>query len=134
MLHNSFFFIGSRAALAPAIGTSILSNWFYSRQQKSLSVLSEGIDMQNLTAASQFTSSVKTAMAQGWSIEDAQRLGISPIYQQVQIQAVTVSIKNIAGWMLIIGIILLIGIVLYFLQFKPVRLIKVGGDMTGHDF
>lgn len=33
--------------------------------------------------------------------------------------------------MLILGIFLLICIVLYFLQFKPVRLMKMGNDMSG---
>ncbi|GHT58193.1 hypothetical protein AGMMS50239_02260 [Bacteroidia bacterium] len=66
-----------------------------------------------------------------YGLEEARQIATNSLYQQVQIQAVTVSIKNIAGWMLIIGIILLIGIVLYFLQFKPVRLMKVGKDMSG---
>jgi hypothetical protein len=42
----------------------------------------------------------------------------------------TVSIKHIAGYMLIFELIFLVGIVLYFLQFNPVRLIGVGDDMA----
>jgi len=49
----------------------------------------------------------------------------------VQIQSVIVSIKTISGWMLILGIILLIGILLYFFQYKPVKLIAIGKDMVG---
>ena len=87
--------------------------------------------MQNTLAGNQFTASVNTALSQGWSLEDAQRIATNVLYQKIQIQAVTVSIKTIAGWMLILGIFLLVCIVLYFLQFKPVRLMKMGNDMSG---
>lgn len=131
LIYNAFFLISSRSALAPAVGASILTNWLYRLQQKNVSILSEGVNMQNPIANSQFTSSVNSALAEGWSLEDAQRIATNLLYQKIQIQAVTISIKTIAGWMLIFGIILLIGIVLYFLQFKPVRLMKMGGDMSG---
>lgn len=131
IIYNAFFLISARSAIAPAIGASILSNWLYRLQQKNITVLSEGVDMQNALASSQFSSSIKTALSQGWSIEEAQQIATNAIYQKMQIQAITVSIKTIAGWMLIGGIILLIGIILYFLQFKPVRLMKMGSDMSG---
>lgn len=131
LVYNAFFMISARSALAPALGASILSNWLYHRQQYNLSVLSEGLGRQNPLAMNLYNSSFKSALAQGWGMEDAQRIAVNTLYQKVQIQALTVSIKEILGWMLIIGIILLVCILLYFFQFKPVRLIKVGGDMTG---
>lgn len=131
LIYNAFFLITARSALAPAIGASVLTNWLYRLQQKNTSILSEGVDMQNPLANSQFTSSVNTALSQGWSLEDAQRIATNLLYQKIQIQAVTISIKTIAGWMLMLGILLLIGIVLYFLQFKPVKLMKMGNDMSG---
>ncbi|MDH6307804.1 hypothetical protein M2451_000253 [Dysgonomonas sp. PFB1-18] len=131
LIYNAFFLITARSALAPAIGASVLTNWLYRLQQKNTSILSEGVDMQNPLANSQFTSSVNSALSQGWSLEDAQRIATNLLYQKIQVQAVTISIKTIAGWMLILGILLLIGIVLYFLQFKPVRLMKMGNDMSG---
>ncbi|WP_051697666.1 transporter [Prevotella sp. 10(H)] len=131
LIYNGFFLISTRSALAPAVGASILTNWLYRLQQQNVSVLSEGVDMQNTLANSQFTSSVNTALSQGWSLEEAQKIATNLLYQKIQIQAVTVSIKTIAGWMLILGIILLVGIILYFLQFKPVRLMKMGSDMSG---
>ncbi len=131
LIYNAFFLITARSALAPAVGASVLTNWLYRLQQKNTSILSEGVDMQNSLANSQFTSSVNTALAQGWSLEDAQRIATNLLYQKIQIQAVTISIKTIAGWMLMLGILLLIGIVLYFLQFKPVKLMKMGNDMSG---
>jgi MFS family permease len=131
MMFYSFFLIGSRSALAPAVGASVLTNWLYVLQQKNTLVLSQNVDMQNPVASSQFTSSLNGALSQGWGMEDAERIATNMLYQKVQIQAVTVSIKTISGWMLLSGIALLILIILYFFRFKPVKLIKMGSDMTG---
>jgi len=129
--YNGFFIVSARSALAPAVGASILTNWLNVLQQKNITLLSAGIDTQNVTAMSQFSASVKAALAQGRSIEEAQQLATSVLYRQVQIQAYIVSIKTIAGWMLIFGIVLLIGIMLYFFRFVPVRLTRIGKDMVG---
>lgn len=131
MVYNAFFMISARSALAPALGASILNNWLYRRQQYNQSILSESINLQNPLALSQYKASLNSALAQGWSIEDAQRIATNALFQKVQIQALTVSIKEMLGWMLIIGIILLISILLYFFQFKPVKLMKMGNDMAG---
>ena len=129
--YNGFFIVSARSALAPAVGASILTNWLNVLQQKNIMLLSAGIDTQNVTAMSQLAASVKAALAQGRSMEEAQQLAINALYNQVQLQAAIVSIKTIAGWMLIFGIILLIGILLYFFQYSPVKLIKIGKDMMG---
>ena len=129
--YNGFFIVASRSALAPAVASSILSNWLNVLQQKNITLLSAGVDTQNITAMNQFAASLKSALAQGWGIENAQQLATNTLYRQVQIQAAMISIKTIAGWMLIFGIILLIGILLYFFQYTPVKLIKMGKDMMG---
>ena len=129
--YNGFYIVSARSALGPAVGASILTNWLYVLQQKNLMLLSANIDTQNVMAMSQFAASTKAALTQGRSIEEAHQLAINALYRQVQIQSAIVSIKTIAGWMLIFGIVLLIGILLYFFQFKPVRLIKMGTDMIG---
>ncbi|WP_165020620.1 MFS transporter [Dysgonomonas sp. ZJ279] len=131
LIYNAFFMISARSALAPAIGSSILSNWLYRLTQQNVNVLSQNLDTQNPMAVSQFNTSVNSALSQGWSIEDAHKIATNALYLKVQIQATTVSIKNILGWMLIFGIILLIIILLYFFQFKPVRLMRMGNDMSG---
>ena len=131
LIYNAFFIITCRSALAPAIGSSIITNWLYYSQQRNMQILSEDINIQNYLATDQFRSSLQNALSQGWSIEDANKIATNLLYQKVQIQAVTVSIKAIAGYMLILGLILLVIILLYFFQFKPVRLIKMGNDMSG---
>lgn len=130
LIFNVFFIISARSALAPAVGYSILTNWLYRLQQKNTMILSQTVDAQNPLALSQFKNSVKSSLAQGWSIEQAQQIATHALYTKVQIQATMVSIKTILGWMLIIGLVLLVFIILYFFQFKPVRLMKVGSDMT----
>lgn len=134
LIYNGFFIISARSALAPAVGASVLTNWLNLLQQKNITILSVGIDTQNPIAMSQFASSTKTALTQGWSIENAQQLATNKLYQQIQIQAAAVSIKTIAGWMLIFGIILLIGILLYFFRFKPVKWIKMGTNLVGTEY
>jgi hypothetical protein len=129
--YNGFFIVSTRSALAPAVGASILYNWLNVLQVKNATILSANIDAQNLTAMNQFAASSKAALSQGLSIENAHQLATNALYHQVQIQASIVSIKTIAGWMLMFGIILLIGILLYFFQFKPVRLITMDKDMMG---
>lgn len=130
LLNNSFFMIAGRSALAPALGSSILTNWLYRLQQQKTTYLSESIDYLNLTADSRYIQSYKNALSTGLSIEDAQKVAINTLYSNVQIQAVTISIKEILGYMLMFGIIILIIILLYFFKYRPVKLMKIGRDMT----
>ena len=131
MIYNGFYLIASRSAIAPTVSASIITNWLYRLQQENIATLIQNVDMQNELASSRFSGYIKNALLQGWSIEDAHKLATNTLYQTVQIQAIAVSIKTIVGWMLIFGIILLIGIVLYFLQFTPVKLVKIGNGMAG---
>lgn len=122
-IYNGFFMIMARSGIAPAVGSCILSNWMYYLQQKNTVILSYTIDEQNPLVIGRFNSYLQTALNQGWSYNDAHKIATNYIYSTIQIQASMVSIKTILGWMLILGLIVLVGIVLYFLQFKPVRLI-----------
>lgn len=130
MPYNSFFLISSRSVLAPAVASSILTNWMYRLQQRNITYLSQNVDMQNDLATGSFSSSLRNALAQGLNFDDARRLATNSIYQTVQIQATAVSVKTIAGWMLIFGIVLLVVIILYFLRFTPVRIMMIGRDLT----
>lgn len=129
LIYNAFFLIAARSALAPAVASSIITNWLYRFQQSNLSILSESIDNLNPLAMSQYNQSYTSYLAKGLSIEDAQSMAKYALYTKVQIQATTVSIKQILGYMLIIGCVILVVIVLYFFQQKAVRLIKVGNDL-----
>lgn len=130
LIYNTFFTISTRSALAPALGSSILSNWLYRSQQSNIVKLSEGIDQLNPLVNSQYSQSYNSALSSGLSIEDAQHMATNTLYNKILIQATTVSIKEILGYMLIMGIFILIVILLYFFKYSPVKLMKVGRDMT----
>ncbi|MFR9167007.1 MAG: MFS transporter [Dysgonomonas sp.] len=129
LIPNAFYIITARSVLGPALGSSILTNWLYRLQQKNNMVLSESITTQNPLAVSQYNQSLKTALSQGFGMQDAEKIATNALYAKVQVQSMTVSIKAILGWMLILSIILLVVILLYFFKFKPVKLIKVGRDL-----
>lgn len=130
LIYNAFFLIATRSALAPPIAYCIISNWLYRLQQQNISILSESVDHLNPIAESLYDQSYTTSLAKGLSIEDAKMLAANTLYNKVQIQAMTVSIKEILGYMLIIGIIILVIILLYFFKYRAVRLIKVGQDLS----
>ncbi len=130
LIYNAFYVITSRSALAPAIAYGIIINWLYRLQMKNIMLLSQTVDFQNPLAVSKFNTSLKNALAQGWSMEDAHQIATNSVYTTIQSEATLVSIKSILGWMLIFGLVLLVIIMLYFFQFKPVKLMKVGNDMT----
>ncbi|MCL1943100.1 MAG: MFS transporter [Candidatus Azobacteroides sp.] len=128
-IYNAFFMISTRSVLAPTICASIFSNWLYFLQQKNLMVLSEGLDMQNPTAYTRYMSSLRSAISQGMSMYDAQQTATTNIYNAVQLQSFTLSIKTILGYCLIACIVLTI--VTAFVPFY-----KVGGvkeAVTGTD-
>lgn len=129
LIYNAFFLIGARSALAPALAYSIMTNWLYRLQQYNISILSADVDLLNPLAKSQFDQSYSSYLAQGMSVEDAYVLANNALFSKVQIQATTVSIKEILGYMLIAGCLILLVITLYFFQRKAVRLIKVGNDL-----
>ena len=129
LIYNAFFLIGARSALAPAVSSSIMTNWLYRSQQNNISVLSESVDNLSPLAIAQFNQSYSAYLSNGLSIEDAQMMARNALYLKVQVQATTISIKEILGVMLIVGCIILVIIVLYFFQQRAVRLIKVGNDL-----
>ena len=129
LIYNAFFLIGVRSVLAPAISYSVITNWIYRLQQKYNVILSESVDALNPLASSQYTQSYKSSLLNGMSVEDAQKVALNTLYSKVQIQSLTISIKEILGYMLIMSLVLLVVILLYFFKYKPVKLVKVGRDM-----
>lgn len=130
-LYNAFFLIGIRSVLAPAICASVFANWLYYLQQKNTMVLSENLDMQNPIAAERYSSALRSALNQGLSMADAQQSAIGSIYNTVQLQATTLSIKSITGYCLILCILLAVGSALFpFYKVGGVKEAKTGADMV----
>ncbi len=130
-IHNAFFLISTRSVLAPAICASVFANWLYYLQQKNLMVLSETLEMGNPAAAARYTSVLKSAIGQGFSMPDAEKIATNTLYNMVQLQSVTLSIKTLLGYCL--GICIVLTVVSAFFPFYKVggvKEAKTGADMV----
>lgn len=128
---NTFFMIGTRSSLAPAMSASLFSNWLYHRQTEGMHILAEGMRMDNPLFAGQFGQSLTNAMASGHSVEAAAQLADNSVYNVLQRQATLLGIKAILGYMLMLAIVL--AAVAAFIPFhKTVRVptVKTGDDMA----
>lgn len=126
---NAFFMITVRGVLSRAIGSSFFSNMLYRFQQKNLMILSEGLDMQNPLAASKYSQTLNSALAQGHPLTEAQQLAPQALYNSTQIQALVVSIKQLIGYMLIVAIVIMV-----ISRFTPFhKTLKVAVPRTGED-
>lgn len=128
-LFNAFFMITIRGVLSPAIGSSFFSNMLYRFQQNNQMILSQGVDMQNPLAASSYSQSLNSALAQGHPLAEAQQLATQTLYNTVQIQSTMVSIKQIVGYMLMASIVIMV-----IARFTPFhKTLKVAVPKTGED-
>lgn len=129
-IYNGFYIVSTRSTIAAAMGYSILSNWLYYAEQKNNTILASSVDMVNPYATSAYTQSLKTYLSHGLSVENAKSMALNSLYGRVQIQSITVSLKEIFGYLLIVSLVILLIIALYFFKFAPVRLIKAEEDTT----
>ncbi len=119
-----FFRNSITGSLGPAIFASLLTNGLYRLQIKNSMLLSYTVDLQNPLAAGQFASSFSSGLGQGFSIENAVQVASRALYNAIQVQAITVSIKTIAGWMLMIGLISLAALLVHFFRSWPWCLVR----------
>lgn len=130
IIFNAFLLIGIRSALAPAISFSIFSNAIYRLQQHFIVKYSENITNTNPIAVDRYTQYYKSGLSKGFGINEAQQYASTNLYNLIQIQALTTSLKIILGILIIIGIFLLIFIIIYpFNNHKKLKFIKFGRDM-----
>lgn len=131
MIYNAFFLIGVRSAVAPALSASFFSNVLYYLQQKGMTVLCENVNLLNPLAASRYTQSLSSALAQGHSLADARSLATNALYSTVQVQAVMLALKTLVGYVLILAIVIMV--VSRFIPFHKklrVKVVKTGDDMV----
>ncbi len=130
-IHNAFFLIGTRSALAPALCASLFSNWVYTSQQKNIMILSETLNLDNPLTASRYSLALKSALSQGMSMQDAQKMAVTNIYNAVQLQATALSLKTILGYCLILCIILTLASALFpFYKTGGIKEAKTSTDMV----
>ena len=131
MLSNAFFLILCRSVLAPVIGSSFFSNMLYYLQLRGNQRLSDAITMSDPIAASQFSSSLQLAMAQGHGFMEAKQVATNTIYTTLQQQSLLLSMKTVLGYMLIVALV--IAIASAFIPFHKtvkVKIIRTGDDMV----
>lgn len=131
LLSNAFFLIIFRSVLAPIIATSFYSNTLYRLQQKYMHSLSETITMADPLAASKFSQSLTSGLAQGHEYSEATQLATTSLYTTLQQQSLLLALKEILGWLFIITLI--IAIISRFIPFhKTIRVTfaKTGDDMV----
>lgn len=128
---NTFFMIGIRSSLAPAISASLFSNWLYQRQSEGMYILTEEMRMDNPFFSGQYGQSLTGALASGHSLEAAAQLADNSFYTVLQQQATLLGVKVILGYMLILAIAL--AVLAAFIPFHrtvKVPVVKTGDDMA----
>ena len=131
LLSNAFFLIIFRSVLAPVMATSLYSNVLYRLEQKYMYSLSETITATDPLAASRYTQSLNSAIAQGHGYNEAVQIATNSLYGTLQQQSLLLALKEILGYLLVISII--IAIVSRFIPFhKTIRVTfaKTGDDMV----
>lgn len=131
MISNAFFVVGSRSLIAPVVGSSFFVNYIYRNSQHYISVLSEGIDLQNEVSAARYTESLNAALAQGEPMHQASQMAINTLYSAVNTQALMLTIKGLLGYLLIFSIVVMI--ISRFIPFHKtlkVKTVRTGDDMA----
>lgn len=128
---NTFFMVGLRSSLSPAIAVSLFSNWIYRLQIKGMSVLSENMRMDNPVFIDRYNQSFASAIASGHGFDEATLITNQSFYSILQQQSLLLGIKTIIGYMLLFAIVL--AVVSAFIPFhKTIKVwtLKTGDDMV----
>ncbi len=131
LIYNAFFLITFRAVLAPVMASAIYSNVLYRLQQKYMVQLSENITMLDPLAASRYSSTLESGLAQGHGIDEAMQLATNSLYTVLQQQSMLLALKHMLGWML--AVTLVIAVISRFIPFhKTIRVpvVRTGEDMV----
>ena len=131
LIYNAFFLIACRSVLAPVIASAFYSNVLYRLQQRYMVQLSENMTLVDPVAASQYTSSLSSNLAQGHGIDEAMQLATQSLYSVLQQQSTLLALKHILGWLFVVTLV--ITVVSRFIPFhKTVRVpvIRTGEDMV----
>ena len=113
------------------MASAIYSNVLYRLQQKYMVQLSENITLVDQLAASRYSSSLSSNLAQGHGIDEAMQLATNSLYTVLQQQSLLLALKHILGWMLAITIV--VTVVSRFVPFhKTIRVpvVRTGEDMV----
>ena len=111
-LHGLSFQNMFSAALAGPIGTAIVGRWLNVCMTRNSMIISENID--NTT----------------YSISN---INLTELYGMIQVQSLLESMKEIYGWLLLIAILCLIGLMIRYSNIRPVRIFEPAYNLI-HNF
>ena len=92
-----FLMVAVRNVVAPAIGTSVYSNWLQERQQNYITRFVQEASNDNPQASKQFAQAARLGQMQGKDALEAERLATTLIKSKVSLQATLIAMKDITG-------------------------------------
>ncbi|WP_316819793.1 hypothetical protein [Pedobacter gandavensis] len=112
-----------RSFIGPAFWSSVYSYELYAGQLRHTAFLVQHMDANDPLLSGRLNAIIQAGVAQGKSIELAQSLGLSSIWGIVQVQATMAAAKEIFGWIVLGGGLVLMFIMSY--RFVPVNFRKL---------
>lgn len=126
---NTLFMVGLRSAIAPAVSSSMFTNWLYHLQTAEIVHLAVNMRADYPLFTEAYSSRLSSALQAGESITDA-TLTVNQAYlSSLQQQTMLIGIKEIVGWMLICAIIATLASLLVPFQTKARVTILRGDDV-----
>lgn len=92
-----FLIVAVRNVIAPAVGSSVYSNWLQERQQFHITELTGNIDVTNHAASNVFSGTMKMAKGKGSGELEAKQLATATLSAKVRQQATIVAMKDITA-------------------------------------
>lgn len=123
-----------RSFIGPAFWNSMYSYELYAGQLKHTAFLVQHMDANDPLLTGRLNPLVQGAMSQGKSLETAQSLAVSSVWGTVQLQATMAAAKEIFGWIVIGGGLVLLFVMSY--RFVPVnfrRLVNIRRRFRGQE-
>ncbi|MBC8986206.1 hypothetical protein H9X96_10515 [Pedobacter sp. N36a] len=123
-----------RSFIGPAFWSSVYAYELYAGQLKHTAFLVQHMDANDPLLTGRLSPLVQGAMSQGRSVEAAQSLAVSSVWGTVQLQATMAAAKEIFGWIVIGGGLVLLFVMSY--RFVPVnfrRLVNIRRRFRGQE-
>lgn len=92
-----FLMIWMRNAIAPAVGSSLYTNWLNHRQQYYVTRLVQTVDSESTLAATVFMQTKRIGQAGGKGTTEAEQLATTSLKGRIVMQSTIVAMKDITG-------------------------------------
>lgn len=107
-----FYYLTIRTFLGPVIWSSFLSNLYYHRTIHNISLLASKADLANTIQQERYQSLTNAAISRGNPSGPAADLAVNGLYNNVQLQASLLALKEAYGIIIIVGLLLIAGLMI----------------------